>query len=184
MPQALDILADVLQNSKFRTHRINYEGNALLDEMEMPVEGQDFIFDHLHDTAFQHSPLGRTIRGSVENVCAITKDDLMYYISTQYTAPRMVIAASGAVKHDEIVEQVKLLFTKLSTGSTTTSELAYSKEPTIFTGSEVRIVDDDIPLARFAVAFKGPCLTDSDSDSTTLMVMKQCWGLIVQILGV
>jgi len=49
-----------------------------------------------------------------------------------------VIAASGAVKHEDIVEQVKKLFTKLSTDPTTASQLV-AKEPTIFTGSEVRI---------------------------------------------
>lgn len=50
-----------------------------------------------------------------------------------------VIAASGAVKHEDIVEQVKTLFTKLSTDSTTTSQLA-AKEPAVFTGSEVSFI--------------------------------------------
>lgn len=49
-----------------------------------------------------------------------------------------MIAASGAVKHEDIVEQVKKLFTKLSTDPTTTSQLV-AKEPAIFTGSEVRM---------------------------------------------
>lgn len=49
-----------------------------------------------------------------------------------------MIAASGAVKHEDIVEQVKKLFTKLSTDATTTAQLV-AKEPAIFTGSEVRI---------------------------------------------
>lgn len=47
-----------------------------------------------------------------------------------------VIAASGAVKHEEIVEQVKKLFTKLSSDPTTATQLV-AKEPTDFTGSEV-----------------------------------------------
>ncbi len=47
-----------------------------------------------------------------------------------------VIAASGAVKHEDIVEQVKKLFTKLSSDPTTATQLV-AKEPAIFTGSEV-----------------------------------------------
>lgn len=47
-----------------------------------------------------------------------------------------VIAAAGAVKHEDIVEQVKKLFTKLSTDPTTASDLV-AKEPAVFTGSEV-----------------------------------------------
>ncbi|KAM7520670.1 hypothetical protein LguiB_019632 [Lonicera macranthoides] len=174
VPGALDILADILQNSKFEESRINRERDVILREME-EVEGQteEVIFDHLHATAFQYTPLGRTILGPAQNIKTITKKHLQDYISTHYTAPRMVIAASGAVKHEDIVEQVKKLFTKLSTDPTTASDLAAS-EPAIFTGSEVRIVDDDIPLAQFAVAFNGASWTDPDS--IPLMVMQSMLG--------
>lgn len=47
-----------------------------------------------------------------------------------------VISAAGNVKHEDIVEQAKKLFTKLSSDPTTTSELV-AKEPYVFTGSEV-----------------------------------------------
>ncbi|GMP57276.1 hypothetical protein CsSME_00021427 [Camellia sinensis var. sinensis] len=136
------------------------------------VEGQtdEVIFDHLHATAFQYTPLGRTILGPAQNIKMITKYNLQKYISTHYTAPRMVIAASGAVKHEDIVEQVKKLFTKLSTDPTIASELV-AKEPAIFTGSED---DDDIPLAKFAVAFNGASWTDPDS--IALVVMQSVLG--------
>jgi len=49
-----------------------------------------------------------------------------------------VIAAAGAFKHEEIVDEVKKLFTKLSTDPTTASQLV-AKEPATFTGSEVWI---------------------------------------------
>ncbi|KAI8534077.1 hypothetical protein RHMOL_Rhmol10G0060700 [Rhododendron molle] len=174
VPKALDILADILQNSRFDDNRINRERDVILREME-EVEGQteEVIFDHLHATAFQYTPLGRTILGPAQNIKTITKEDLKDYISTHYTASRMVIAASGAVKHEDIIEQVKKLFTKLSTDPTVASELV-AKEPAIFTGSEVRIVDDDMPLAQFAVAFNGASWTDPDS--IALMVMQSMLG--------
>ncbi|GAB4827370.1 hypothetical protein Ancab_034257 [Ancistrocladus abbreviatus] len=172
--KALDILADILQNSTFEEHRITRERDVILREME-EVEGQteEVIFDHLHATAFQYTPLGRTILGPAQNIRTITKAHLQNYISTHYNAPRMVIAASGAVKHEEIVEQVKKLFTKLSSDPTTASQLV-AKEPAIFTGSEVRMIDDDIPLAQFAVAFNGASWTDPDS--IALMVMQSMLG--------
>ncbi|OVA07913.1 Peptidase M16 [Macleaya cordata] len=174
VPQAIDILADILQNSCFDVERINRERDVILREME-EVEGQpeEVIFDHLHATAFQYSPLGRTILGPAHNIKTITRDHLQNYISTHYTAPRMVIAAAGNVKHEDIVEQVKKLFTTLSSDPTTASQLV-AKEPAIFTGSEVRIIDDDIPLAQFAVAFSGASWTDPDS--VALMVMQSMLG--------
>ncbi|GMI99277.1 hypothetical protein like AT3G02090 [Hibiscus trionum] len=172
--KALDILADILQNSKFEENRISRERDVILREME-EVEGQmeEVIFDHLHSTAFQYTPLGRTILGPADNIRTITKEHLQNYIQTHYTAPRMVIAASGAVKHEEIVEQVKKLFTKLSSDPTTGSQLVMN-EPASFTGSEVRMINDDVPLAQFAVAFEGASWTDPDS--IALMVMQAMLG--------
>uniref|UniRef100_A0A7N0T942 mitochondrial processing peptidase n=1 Tax=Kalanchoe fedtschenkoi TaxID=63787 RepID=A0A7N0T942_KALFE len=172
--KALDILSDILQNSKFDEARISRERDVILREME-EVEGQteEVIFDHLHATAFQFTPLGRTILGPAQNIKTITKAHLQNYIQTHYTAPRMVISASGNVKHEEIVEEVKKLFTKLSSDPTTALQLA-AKEPAIFTGSEVRMVDDDIPLAQFAVAFNGASWTDPDS--IALMVIQTMLG--------
>ncbi|XP_010259364.1 PREDICTED: probable mitochondrial-processing peptidase subunit beta, mitochondrial [Nelumbo nucifera] len=174
VPKALDILADILQNSSFSEDRINRERDVILREME-EVEGQaeEVIFDHLHATAFQYTPLGRTILGPAQNIKTITKAHLQNYISTHYTAPRMVISAAGAVKHEDIVEKVKTLFTKLSTDPTTASQLV-AKEPSAFTGSEIRIIDDDVPLAQFAVAFSGASWTDPDS--IALMVMQSMLG--------
>ncbi|XXG63466.1 hypothetical protein AAC387_Pa05g1655 [Persea americana] len=210
VPKALDILADILQNSCFKEDQMDRERGVILREME-EVEGQveEVIFDHLHATAFQYTPLGRTILGPDQNIKTITKAHLQNYISTHYTAPRMVIVATGAVKHEDIVEQVKKLFTKLSSDPTTVSELV-AKEPAVFTGSEVlascmyeeeptrqlpvkspvksgfpglrlclefglvRIIDDDVPLAQFAVAFSGASWTDPDS--IALMVMQSMLG--------
>ncbi|THU74596.1 hypothetical protein C4D60_Mb04t35050 [Musa balbisiana] len=149
VPKALEILADILQNSCFDDKRIERERDVILREME-EVEGQteEVIFDHLHATAFQYTPLGRTILGPAQNIKTIAKEHLKNYISTHYTAPRMVISAAGAVKHEDIVDQVKKLFTNLSNDPTTASQLV-AKEPVILL---VRIIDDDIPLAQFAVA--------------------------------
>lgn len=47
-----------------------------------------------------------------------------------------MVVASGPVKHEEFVDQVKKLFTNLSTDPTTASQLI-AKGPSVFTGSEV-----------------------------------------------
>ncbi|CAN4079451.1 unnamed protein product [Withania somnifera] len=181
VPVALDILADILQNSKFEEKKIERERDVILREME-EVEGQteEVIFDHLHSTAFQYSPLGRTILGPAQNIKTITRSHLKDYISTHYTAPRLVVVAAGPIKHEEFVDQVNKQFTKLSTDPTTASDLV-SREPAIFTGSEVRVVDDDIPLAQFSVAFQGAPWTDPDA--IPLMVMQSMLGTWNKIAG-
>eukprot|EP00898_Chlorokybus_atmophyticus_P001223 jgi/Chlat1/2100/Chrsp17S02695 len=174
VPAAVDILSDILQNSTLDDRAVANERSVILREME-EVEGQtdEVLFDHLHATAFQYSPLGRTILGPADNIRAITRGDLADYIATHYTAPRMVVAASGAVDHDELVGLVEKAFNKLPTDPTTASDLV-RKSPAFFTGSEVRIRDDDMPQLHFAIAVKGAAWTDPDS--VPLMVMQTMLG--------
>ncbi len=57
----------------------------------------ELVFDHLHATAFQYSPLGRTILGPVENIKSLKRSQLAAYMKTHYRGPRMVRArACGA----------------------------------------------------------------------------------------
>lgn len=58
----------------------------------LQVEGvtEEVIFDHLHATAFQYTPLGRTILGPADNIKKITKNHIQDYISAHYAAHRMV----------------------------------------------------------------------------------------------
>lgn len=172
--KGVEVLGQILQNPDFSEGKIDKVRNAILKERDqIRAEGDLVIFDQLHATAFQYTPLGRPIVGPVNDMKLISKADIQEYFSSHYAAHRMVISASGAVKHEDVVEQVKKAFTKLSANPTTTSQLVAS-DPANFTGSEVRIIDDDLPLAQFAVAFEGASVTDPDS--VTLMVMQTMLG--------
>lgn len=72
------------------------ERGVILREME-EVESnyQEVVFDYLHATAYQGTPLGRTILGPVENVKSLQPHDLRNFIKTNYKAPRMVLTAAG-----------------------------------------------------------------------------------------
>ena len=56
------------------------------------------IFDHLHATAFQQTPLGRTILGPASNIQNITRGDLADYVASNYTAPRMVCRVAAPAR--------------------------------------------------------------------------------------
>ncbi|KAK9820399.1 hypothetical protein WJX72_009957 [[Myrmecia] bisecta] len=174
VPKAVEILSDILQNSHLDEQAIERERDVILREMQ-EVEGvaEEVVFDHLHATAFQHSPLGRTILGPAENIRTLTRGDLADYIATHYTAPRMVVAGAGGVEHSQLVDLAGKAFAGLPTTPTTAADLV-KKDPAIFTGSEVRIRDPDLPLVQFAVAFKGASWTDPDS--IPLMVLQTIIG--------
>jgi|TARA_B110000977_G_scaffold67286_1_gene91380 processing peptidase subunit beta len=174
IPQAVDILSDILQNSALSAQHVERERGVILREMEeVEKEVEEVLFDHLHATAFQHTGLGRTILGSAENVRSITRDDLATYINEHYTASRMVLVGTGAVEHDALVKLAETAFAKLPTGGATVESLVKS-DPAHFTGSEVRIRDDDMTTASFCVAFKGA--EWNSPDAVPLMVMQAMLG--------
>ncbi|EIE25550.1 putative mitochondrial processing peptidase [Coccomyxa subellipsoidea C-169] len=174
VPKAVEILSDILQNSDLDEQAIERERNVILREMQ-EVEGvpEEVVFDHLHATAFQHTPLGRTILGPADNIKTLTRGDLADYIATHYTAPRMVVSGAGAIDHSQLVELSEKAFSKLPTTPLTSSDLV-KESPTYFTGSDVRIREPDLPLLHWALAFKGASWTDPDA--IPLMVIQSIIG--------
>ena len=66
---AVDILADITQNSTFNEDAIERERGVILREMEEVERNmQEVVFDYLHATAYQNTPLAMTILGPEENI--------------------------------------------------------------------------------------------------------------------
>ena len=96
LPAAVDILGDIIQNPTLGEREIERERGVILREMEeVEQQVEEVIFDHLHAIAYQGTPLGWTILGPTENIKKINRQDLVNYVSTHYSAPRMVLAAAG-----------------------------------------------------------------------------------------
>ena len=85
----------------------------------------------------------------------------------------MVLAGAGAVDHDELVKLAQNSFAGLFTSGAAVDNLI-SQDPAHFTGSDVRIRDDDMPTASFCVAFKGASW--KSPDAVPLMVMQAMLG--------
>ncbi len=97
VPKCVDILQDILQNSKLEEQAIERERDVILRESEeVEKQVEEVVFDHLHATAYQNQPLGRTILGLAENIRDITRTELVNYIKNNYTADRMVLLAPAA----------------------------------------------------------------------------------------
>jgi len=171
VPKAVEIISDIVQNSKLEDSQIERERGVILREMQ-EVEGnmQEVVFDHLHATAFMGTPLGQTILGPTKNIQSISRQDLVDYISTHYTAPRMVLAGAGGVTHDELAQLAEKHFSGLQTGDTGAKLPDYCR----YTGAEVRVRDDDMPLAHVAFAVQG--CGWSNPDNIPLMVANTLLG--------
>ncbi|KAI9753849.1 MAG: hypothetical protein M4579_004977 [Chaenotheca gracillima] len=166
VPATVDILSDILQNSKLENQAVERERDVILREQEeVDKQTEEVVFDHLHATAFQGQPLGRTILGPKENIMSIQKSDLVDYIKTNYTADRMVLVGAGGIPHDELVTLAEKYFADLPSEPPTAASLAVAqtqKRKPEFVGSEVRIRDDTSPTANIAIAVEGVSWKDED----------------------
>jgi len=167
VPKAVELLSDILLNSTFSQAAVERERDVILREMEeVDTQIEEVVFDRLHEVAYVGTPLARTILGPEANIKSIMADDIVKYIKTHYTAPRMVLAASGAVDHDEIVKLSGEYFGGVATDAPPGFEFDY--EPSLFSGADVRDHNDDMELGHFALSFEGLCWTDPDVFSLML----------------
>ncbi|MBX9620926.1 MAG: insulinase family protein [Alphaproteobacteria bacterium] len=119
VPLALEIIADIIQNSTFEPAEVEREREVILQEIGQAHDTpDDIIFDYFQETAFPNHPLGRPILGSPDNVRRIQQSDLKKYMTQEYSASRMIFAATGAVKHEKIVDLCQKHFSKLSNHET------------------------------------------------------------------
>lgn len=166
VPNTVDILADILQNSKLENSAIERERDVILREQEeVDKQLEEVVFDHLHATAFQNQALGRTILGPKENIQSISRNDLANYIKTNYTADRMVLVGAGGVPHEQLVQLAEKYFSNIPACNPNAQDNAYVRgldSKPDFVGSEVRIRDDTMPTANIAIAVEGVSWKDDD----------------------
>jgi len=162
VPKALDILSDIVQNSKIDEVDVNAERSVILREMkEVNSQMEEVVFDHLHSVAFQTTPLAMTILGPENNINKMRRDQLTDWISTHYTGKRIVIAGAGGIEHDKLVDQVRKKFEKILKNDKIDIENG-SHNNTPFTGSMVTVRNDDDPLQHIAIAVRSVGWTHPD----------------------
>lgn len=180
--KAVDIVADILQNSKLDAGAVERERDVILREQEEVAKlPEEVVFDYLHEVAFQGSSLGRTILGPKENIMSIQRDDLTNYIREKYTADRIVLVGAGGVEHEELVKLAEQHFSSLPVSSNPLP-LGESFHPEArFVGSEVRVRDDTSPTINFAIAVEGASWRSPDY--FPLLVLQAMFGNWDRSLG-
>ncbi|MBL8577454.1 MAG: insulinase family protein [Mesorhizobium sp.] len=108
VPLAIDILADILTDSKFDPSELEREQHVILQEIGAAHDTpDDIVFDKFTETAYRHQTIGRSILGTPETVKSFTSRQIHDFINRQYGAERMVVVAAGDIQHDVFVREVE-----------------------------------------------------------------------------
>jgi predicted Zn-dependent peptidase len=156
VPLAVDLIGDILQHSVFDEDELTRERTVIAQEIaQVRDTPDDIIFDHLQQTAYPDQSLGRSILGTAERVAAMTREQLQGFMRANYGARAMVLAAAGALDHDEIVALAERHFGALNGATRAPGAAAH------YAAGEFRDVSD-FDQAHLALAFPGVAYGDAD----------------------
>jgi predicted Zn-dependent peptidase len=107
---ALDVIVDMIRNSKFDPEEIEREKGVIVEEMNMYYDTpRDYIGNVYDQLLFGDQPLGWDIIGSEQTVRAATRDTFTSYLDDWYHPSRMVLGLGGNVGADALERANELL---------------------------------------------------------------------------
>jgi predicted Zn-dependent peptidase len=154
VPLALDVLSDILANPTFDADELRREQNVIVQEIGAVEDTpDDLVFERLQETAFPKQPVGRSILGTPETVRSFNPARLRSYLSRNYRAPNMIVAAAGAVEHGAVVGEVEKHFASFAGAAAPTPEPAHFRGGT-------RVEIRDLEQVHIALALQGVPVRD------------------------
>ena len=167
-PLALDILADIVQNSVFDPAELERERAVILQEIGQANDTpDDIIFDHFQECAFPDQAMGRPVLGSPEIVKRLSREAVTAYLHDHYGAEHMVLSVAGNIEHDRVVELAEKLLSGLP------PERPVTATPANYTGGDRRI-ERDLEQLHLVLGFPG--LTLGDPDYYAAAVLSTAFG--------
>ena len=149
---ALDVLVDMLLNSRFDPADIEKERQVIIEEINMshdsPAQQVAMLIDEL---LWPEHPLGRDVAGSKESVGIITRDMLLGYLAGQYQPSNTVVTVAGNIQHQEIVTAVSQMLEKWTSQLPYPGYLAYQEQPV----QRLRVETRDTEQVQLCLALPG-----------------------------
>ncbi len=111
LPQAFDLLADMLINPRFDREDLEREQRVIIEEMKMVEDTPDEYLGELFNLAyFPDHPLGRPIEGTAETVSTFDQEKTFAYYRQAYGGANLVVAAAGQIEHEQLVSLAEQAF--------------------------------------------------------------------------
>jgi predicted Zn-dependent peptidase len=175
LPKGFDVIADMVFRPTLT--EIEAERAVILEEIAMYEDDpQEKVFDVLGSAVFGAHPLGRAIIGSASVIADTPVEEIARFHSSRYTPANIVIAAAGAVEHDEVVELARTHVPSDgavggANGTSITPPVMLA--PTTYAGTR-RFEQKD--TEQFHVCIGGPGLSRHDDRRFALRVLDTIFG--------
>ncbi len=105
LPEAFDIVSDLVRNPLFDKLDIEKEKGVILEELKMEVDNPEYQAHELFSSHFWRGHgLGRSILGTRQTIRSFDRDTIERYYKQIYSPANILVTAAGNLKHKQLVE--------------------------------------------------------------------------------
>ncbi len=152
VPLALEMLADLILNSRLDESDIEREKNVVLEEIGMSEDTpDDLAFELLHQAYYGLQRVSQPILGTAANVRSFTRETLLAYMDKRYRPDKCVLSIAGHFVWEALVRQCEELF-----GKWKSSEIAEETIPLEAHTPGLILREKDTEQLHICIGFPGP----------------------------
>jgi len=102
-----ELLTDILEHPKFEEKELIKEKAVILEEIQSFEDSPEEQALHgLTTIVFKNHPLAHPITGTRRELNSLSRDALLRFRNLHYTGDNLIVAASGHLEHEKLVELV------------------------------------------------------------------------------
>jgi predicted Zn-dependent peptidase len=167
---ALEVLSDMLFNSKFDQKDIDIERKVILEEIGMYEDSpEELVHDILSEVVWNGNSLGYPILGTQDCLKQVNRDTIKEYIDVNYLPSNSVISIAGNFNEEELISAVTKYFGGWKNKNINKSE--YQKVDFI---SDIKTKEKDIEQVHICAGFEG--IEQGNDNLYTLLAINNIFG--------
>jgi len=117
LPNAMEVLSDLVLNPLFEAKDINRERGVILEEIKMDEDNPDYLVHEIFTQSFwKDHPLGKPILGTKETVKKFEQSVVSDFYGQRFYPGNMIISAAGNLKHKKFLDMIAKHFQDMKPG--------------------------------------------------------------------
>ncbi len=168
---AVDVLSDMLTNSRLGSEEIDRERSVVQQEIRRTRDHPGaWCSELLGDALFGDQPLGWATAGTEETVAEIQRQDFLSWLDTWYGAGNIVLSVAGRMSHNEVVALARDRFDngrKPQAPAVTPVSGSLPARP---------VISDSRSISQANLALAMPALPRGDPDRYVLQILNSLLG--------
>lgn len=170
LPEAMDVLSDLVRNPLLTDEDLELEREVVLEEIATVEDIPDDLVFELHgEELWEGHPYGRSILGTRDSVAGMKAQWLRELHRERYLEGELIVAAAGHLDHDDLVAMVEDRFGGMGGGRAT----PVSEPPTGPLSKEVHV---ERALGQAHIVFGARTPPRSDPARIPLVLVSSAFG--------